>query len=132
MRKKINISNRMLTKYIVNPLNGCWEWQGGKNNVGYGFVRDGKRMRTAHRVSYELHVGPITNNLHVLHNCDNKKCINPNHLRLGTHSDNMTDKYERNPHAFTYGKCTHCGIETSTLLIKRWHNDRCKQNPMTK
>ena len=46
---------RLLNKVIVNDATDCWEWQGGKNNIGYGLIRDEKRMRTTHRVSYEEH-----------------------------------------------------------------------------
>ena len=80
---------------------GCWDWQGANNGKGYGCLRvDGKRV-LAHRYSYEAHIGPIPrlkNSYHgvcVLHKCDNPSCVNPDHLFLGTHNDNMQDKMSK-------------------------------------
>lgn len=83
---------RLLNKIIIDDVTNCWEWQGGKNNLGYGLIRDEKRMRTTHRVSYEEHTQTkIPNHLVVMHSCDNPKCTNPQHLSLGTRKDNMQD-----------------------------------------
>jgi hypothetical protein len=86
--------------------NGCIEWKGRIRPDGYGEVR----MKgiygpvLTHRASWMLHVGPIPDGLHVLHRCDNRPCINPDHLWIGTNKDNHDDKC---------AKCRHrCGLGT--------------------
>lgn len=73
----------------------CWGWSGTKNNMGYGMIQmkiDGKNgKRLAHRISYQLRVGPIPSNKCVLHKCDNPECTNPSHLFLGTKKENYDD-----------------------------------------
>jgi hypothetical protein len=79
------------------PAVGCWEWQASKTGGGgYGAVGVNGKSTSAHRVSYELFYGPILNNLLVRHTCDNPSCVRPDHLTLGTYSDNMRDRTTRN------------------------------------
>jgi hypothetical protein len=75
---------------------GCWEWQGPRDAGGYGTLWVAKvGSRRAHRLSWMLTHGDIPHGLQVRHECDNPPCVNPAHLRLGTHADNMDDMRRR-------------------------------------
>jgi hypothetical protein len=82
-------------KFTTVSENGCWLWTRGRSK-GYGtFFSEGKQL-LAHRASYEYSVGPIPAGMHVCHRCDTPACINPDHLWLGSHHENMTDKTRKN------------------------------------
>ena len=89
--------NRFTTHVRVGFPDGCWRWKGAKTVDGYGTFGGGGLPFTAraHRVSWELFVGPIPEGAHVLHRCDNPGCVNPEHLWLGTAKDNSDDKYAK-------------------------------------
>lgn len=68
-------------KYIVDERSGCWIWIGAKADTGYGVTNvGGYKLQYAHRISWEIFVGPIPAGLHVDHKCRNRACINPEHL----------------------------------------------------
>lgn len=93
---------RFLSKIKVNKNTNCWEWQAYIHKSGYGHFWMNKNYR-AHRASYELFVNKIPKNLLVLHKCDIKKCVNPDHLFLGTNQDNSDDKFKKNRQRFLKG-----------------------------
>ncbi len=84
-------TDKFKSKVEVKEYTGCWEWQGGKNVHGYGLIKFNKKTSMAHRVSYEIYNGVAPRKMKVLHNCDNPTCVNPKHLRLGSHGENMID-----------------------------------------
>lgn len=69
----------------------CWLWTGALNTAGRGILRVNYQTKQAHRLSFERHKGPIPDGMCVCHTCDVGNCVNPNHLWLGTHQENMTD-----------------------------------------
>jgi len=83
----------------VQKGEGCWLWTAVVNSDGYGHFRKQHGGEVyAHRFSYEIHHGPIPEGMHVLHSCDNTRCVNPAHLSLGTHSENMADMKAKGRH----------------------------------
>lgn len=88
---------RFEEQYVPEPNSGCWIWTGRvlAKAGGYGRLDVAGVDVRAHRLSYELFKGPIPDGLMVRHQCDNPPCVNPDHLVLGTQTDNMGDAVER-------------------------------------
>lgn len=122
-----SFEQRFWEKVDKSDIDGCWLWRGATQAPwGYGsFQRgvgaDGKNHSdVAHRVSYELTYGPILNGLFVCHHCDNPRCVRPDHLFLGTHTDNMADMHQKGrsmsqtkPECYARGERQHLAKLTS-------------------
>jgi len=86
----------MMDKMSINldERDACWEWKASRLN-GYGGMWLNGKMVGAHRVSWMIFRGTLPDELHVCHKCDNRICVRPSHLFLGTHQDNMDDKVRK-------------------------------------
>lgn len=98
-----SLRERLLAGYEVVD-SGCWRWKGATTGNGYGVIVLNRKVATkhglgrnyqTHRASYELHHGTIPEGMVVRHKCDNKLCMNPEHLEVGTQRDNIQDAIDR-------------------------------------
>lgn len=94
-------------------LGQCWIWMRAKNDHGYGMFSVGKKMERAHRSSWILNHGPIPEGFDVLHKCDNRPCVRPGHLFLGTDSENHKDMVSKGRHSH--------GIKHRAAMAKTAH-----------
>jgi len=95
----------------------CLIWTGPKAGNGYGAIKSGGKQVKVHRASYELSVGQIPDGMHVLHRCDQPACIEPAHLFLGTHEENMADRTAKGRHAVHYGEDNGHAKLTADLVV---------------
>lgn len=132
----VNLTEDELARFWekVGPpdANGCLPWVASLTRYGYGVIKIRKRRPAASRVSYLIHFGAFDLSMDVLHTCDNRKCVNPKHLFLGTQLDNMRDmdaKGRRKSVGFDYLRisgpnCTHARLTLPQVLEIRERRSR--------
>lgn len=104
--EKALISDLDRLKLYIKENKDCWEWTGSRDRFGYGWFRMNQKSIKAHRASYILHKGDIPkgkgyHGTCVCHSCDNPSCVNPNHLWLGTITDNNRDAIKKGRKVYT-------------------------------
>lgn len=95
------IAERLFARVDKSGPGGCWLWTGAVRGNGYGAISLGGQfgpLAATHRVSYEIHNGPVPAGLFVCHRCDVRLCVNPAHLFLGTNMDNVRDMLNKGRH----------------------------------
>jgi len=88
-----NIIKRFMDKVKITDT--CWIWTASMKTERYGAFNLNKKVQFSHRVAYRLFIGEIPDNMEVCHQCDTTTCVNPKHLFLGTHKDNMMDSAKK-------------------------------------
>lgn len=107
---------RFLAK--VEKTDTCWIWTGCLNSDGYGNIKHQDRTISAHRMSYIIFCGEIPKGMSVCHKCDVRNCVNPSHLFLGTHADNMHDCSIKNRVRCQVGEKNNNAVLTANIVLQ--------------
>lgn len=125
------VCDRFWSKVEIGSTQECWEWFASLDSSGYGQIGAEGKLRLAHRLAWFLTFGPIPSGVCVLHTCDNPKCCNPYHLRLGTQNDNIQDMMQKGRFRSAESEKTHCpqghGYEGDNLAIDSRGGRVCRE-----
>ena len=124
----VSTEKRLMKKVIKNALTGCWEFVGSRLPSGYGILWNGNRPEGAHRIAYRLFIEDIPNGLEVDHKCNNRSCVNPDHLCLLSHKDNIRKSASIMGENF---RKTHCKrghpLSGENLFIAKSGSRQCRE-----
>lgn len=113
----------------INKTESCWLWT-GYTGSRYGRLFDHGKTIPAHRLSYEIHKGPIPDGMYVCHSCDVTICVNPEHLFLGTQSENMRDMVKKGRHAYQKGGINNMAKLTPELVAAIRSEEPCPSHKL--
>lgn len=123
-----HIKDRLKSRVLIQD--GCWNWQGSICPcTGYGKISVHDRPIGTHRLSYELFCGPIPRGMSVLHKCDNRRCINPDHLFLGSQVENVRDMWNKGRGV---KPPTHFGVSNSNATLTDGQVDQLRSEYASK
>lgn len=112
-----DLKQQLFARREVDPVTKCWLWIGSKDGAGYGTLSNGGKIHKAHRAAYGVFVGPIPDGMLVCHRCDTPPCFNPEHLFVGSQSDNMQDMARKGRHPYPRGDRHHGAKMTESDVV---------------